>query len=180
SGELTVSWREAHTTELAQEAQERDELLRGLHGMPQTIITIQPIQQKGIEERTELAQELTPLQHTLLALVDRSPERYFLVTGLHEEITARLDEQSQYVPELDEEGLYRDFDGLDCSLDTLRRDLHFLAALGLLKELTLPVEDEIGTMHYMTVYRSLLADDDSRQQDLILLEEAEKVEGVSV
>ena len=174
TGELTASWRTAHTIELTQEARRRDELLRELRATAPTIVTPQPIQKNVVEERSELAEELTALQRALLALIDHSPERYFPATGLHEEITAHLDEDGRHIPELDKEGLYLAFAGLDCSLDTIRRDLHYLAALGLLKDPTLRIEDEGSPLRFITGYRSLLADDDSQQQDLDVLEEIER------
>jgi len=80
-------------------------------------------------------------------------------------------DQGEYLADLDEEGLYKDFEGLDYSLDTLRRALYFLAMVGLIKELTLPVEEGSGTgvFHYVIVYRYLQPDDNCQELDLKLL-----------
>ncbi len=171
TGELTATWREAHAAELTQEARERDELLRGLHATTSPAEAAPLVQQSVVEERPELTTQLNPLQLALLALLNRKLESYVSAYGLHQEIIDYLDEEGVYLESLDEAGLYGDFAGLDCSLDGIRRDLHFLASVGLLKELTLRPEDESGVEHYVTAYRSLLVDDDCRQEDSEMLGE---------
>src|SRR5581483_5506116 len=173
SGELTASWRNAHAAELIQAAQERDELLRELRGSFSARVAEPHVQYNLAQEREELRSELTPLQSALVTLIDCRPESYASAYGLHQEIIASQDEEGAYLPDLDEERLFRDFDRLDCSLDSIRRELHFLASVGLVKELSR------SDQNYITLYRSLLMDDDSQEEDLALLGE-EVVEEVSV
>jgi type I restriction enzyme, S subunit len=170
SGELTASWRKSHLTELIEPAEERDHLLKGLSNVVQVPILQQPDETPAIN-REELMRELTSLQTALLKLIDGQRDNYFTATRVHEEIWLHMDEQGTYLEESDLEGKYRLFAGLDCSLDTTRRELHFLARMGLVKELTLPVEEEsgVGIVHYITAYRSLREDDDYQQYDLSLL-----------
>ncbi|MBA2392175.1 MAG: restriction endonuclease subunit S [Ktedonobacteraceae bacterium] len=174
SGELTASWREAHLAELAQAAEERDHLLKGLlHSTvtPPNLDDLQEPVKSQTTNREELTKELTSVQTALYKLIEGQWETYFTATRVHEDIGLCIDGQGTYREELDRGGRYTLFAGLGCSLDTIRRELHFLARMGLVKELTLLVEEEsgIGTVHYVTAYRSLRADDECRQQDLGLL-----------
>ena len=179
SGELTVAWRQTHAAELARVALERDALLEQLRGTALTAVDTRAVIKTMKGERTELIDELADLQSALLTFVNRQPESYVAASRLHDEIRAHLDEQGQHLSELDQESFYADFARLDCSLDALRRDLHFLAALGLIKEVALSLEDEFGNAHFMTVYRSLRAEDDIQQQDLTLLGDKMVEEGVA-
>ncbi len=156
NGELTIIWLEEHAQELAQATQERDRLLQEIRKSVRPVEPAQlPAVQVEITERKDLTVELSKTQRALLNIVNRQNMTYFIITKLHDEI---------------ELGLHDEFEGLDYSLDSIRRDLHFLAAVGLLKELTLAAEGQPGNIYYIAVYRSLLADDDSKREDLSVLD----------
>jgi type I restriction enzyme, S subunit len=179
TGELTASWREAHAAELARAAHERDALLEQLRGAALSVVTTRTAIKHIEDQRTELIDELTDLQRALLMFIDRQPESYFSASRLEEEIREHLDEQGQSRFDPDLEGMYAGFDGLDYSLDALRRDLRVLAALGMIKEVALALEDEGGGVYFLTTYRSLRAEDDMQQEDLILLGDEVVEEGVA-
>jgi type I restriction enzyme, S subunit len=172
TGELTATWRKAHSVELAQAALERDILLGNV--LPKTVVheieSASPAQLEVLitDDRSTLLKTLSPLQRALYTLMQKRKDTYFAATRLHSDLQTCIDEHNQYHSEQDTERLYEDFADLNCSLDTLRRELHALATMGLAREAALPIEDEDqpGTIRYITVYRILLDDDDCQQEDL--------------
>ena len=167
TGELTILWRESHLVELVQATEERDRLLKELHGVTKAPV-IQQLDKSQVTNREEFTKDLTRLQTALFTLIEARYDTYFTAIRMHEDIWLHMDEQGMYQAEVDREEEYRMFASLDCSLDTIRRELHFIARMGLVKELTLPVEEEsgVGVVHYITAYRALCADDDCQQKDL--------------
>jgi type I restriction enzyme, S subunit len=142
TGELTTIWSEQHAEELAQAARERDHLLAQLRLVPAELVT--PVQpgRSEISERQELLAMFNDVQRALLAMLDEQPATYYTSNNAHEELVA-----------------------IECSFDVVRRELHFLAAAGWIKEQSLPAEGETG-VRYIPVYRSLLPDDHSQQPDI--------------
>lgn len=142
TGDLTATWREQHTEDLAQAARERDRLLAQLRLAPAELVTPAQPTRSEISERQELLAMLNDVQRALLAMLDEQLATYYTANSAHEELVT-----------------------IECSLDVVRRELHFLAAAGWIKEQSLPAEGEAG-VRYIPVYRFLLPDDDSQQPDI--------------
>ncbi len=143
TGDLTATWREQHAEELSHAARERDHLLTQLRLAPAELVTpAQPIRSE-ISERQELLALLNDVQRALLAMINEQIAIYYTANSAYEELVT-----------------------IECSLDIVRRELHFLATAGWIKEQTLLAEAESGSVRYIPVYRPLLPDDDSQQQDI--------------
>lgn len=149
TGELTASWREQHMEELTQAARERDTLLQRptttlIEEMPVLILP-----QEEETEREDLIDQLSLLQKTLLDIFLRNRQSYFTANQLYEDHEEALQEKR-----------------LRASLDQVRRELRTLAALGLIREITLRVTDQPGRVDYATVYRYPQPDDNTMSEDL--------------
>jgi len=143
TGELSATWREQHVEELAQAARERDHLLTQLRLAPAELVTLAQPTRSEISDRQELLVILNDVQRALLAMLNEQLATYYTANSAHEELIT-----------------------IECSLDVVRRELHFLAAAGWIKEQTLPAEADPGSIRYIPVYRSLLLDDNSQQPDI--------------
>jgi len=143
TGDLTATWREQHAEELVQAARERDHVLAQLRPALAELVT--PVQPGRSEsgERQELLALLNDVQRALLAMINEQIATYYTANSAYEELVT-----------------------VECSLDVVRRELHFLAAAGWIKEQTLPAEAEADSVYYIPVYRSLLFDDNSQQPDM--------------
>jgi type I restriction enzyme, S subunit len=143
TGELTATWRAQHAEELAQAARERDHLLMQMRLAPAELVTPTQPTRSEISERQELLELLNGVQRALLAMINEQSTTYYTANSAHEELVT-----------------------IECSLDIVRRELHFLAAAGWIKEQTLPAEAESSTVRYIPVYRSLLPEDNSQEPDI--------------
>jgi type I restriction enzyme, S subunit len=153
TGELTASWREQHVEELTQAAREIDIILKGKATVLIEIKTSASLELLNEEiEREDLIDQLSLPQQALLDIFVRNRQSYFTANQLYEDHEEELQEKR-----------------LQASLDQVRRELRTLAALGLIREISLPVTDQPGRVDYATVYRYPQPDDNTMSEDLELL-----------
>lgn len=150
TGELTASWREQHAEELALAARERDALLQGqvtFHFETTTLESLAPLQRD--ERREDLIGQLSQLQQAILDIFVGDTQVYLTANQFHDDYEEELQEK-----------------GFSTSQDRTKRELRTLAALGLIREVTLPVTDQPGRVAYATVYRYPQLEDETAGEDL--------------
>lgn len=171
SGRLTAEWRERHSTEIAEAAGIREEILRR-HGAKITLsakAVAPPTAQAVLTEnpaRRWLLSELSEFQRQVLAAFTAHCE----VTGeplLVEDpdVFIRFCDDAMVIERLQTFGRSHG--------NRIRRSLSQLAALGLIAKITLPKDDpETGAREYLKAFRLLRSDEFTRMADVQNLRKA--------
>jgi type I restriction enzyme S subunit len=170
SGRLTAAWREQHAQALAEAARERDARL----GAPAPQVTVRITEHAPAERRTDLArprrqaviEQLSSFQHAVWN-------------------TLRVEWRGAVLT--DDPAAFEEFctspqtawrqEGFAAGREQVRRALEQLAAMGLIRKMSLPRPDpNTGRTEYLTAFRPLReAEDGSRPEEDTALADAERL-----
>lgn len=170
SGRLTAAWREQHAQALAEAARERDARL----GAPAPRVTVRITEHAPTERRTDLArprrqaviEQLSSFQHAVWN-------------------TLRVEWRGAVLT--DDPAAFEEFctspqtawrqEGFAAGREQVRRALEQLAAMGLIRKMSLPRPDpNTGRTEYLTAFRPLReAEDGSRPEEDTALADAERL-----
>ncbi|HHW63635.1 MAG TPA: restriction endonuclease subunit S [Rhodocyclaceae bacterium] len=170
SGRLTAAWREQHAAELAQAARERDEQL----GAPLPQVTVRITEHAPAERRT------SPARPRRQALIDQLSSFQHAVWN-----TLRFEWRGAVLA--DDPAAFDEFctspqtawrlEGFQAGREEVRRALEQLAAMGLIRKMSLPrANPNTGRTEYLTAFRPLReADDGGRAEEDTALADAERL-----
>ncbi|MFZ4482297.1 MAG: hypothetical protein ACOYNZ_20660 [Rhodoferax sp.] len=167
-GEITETWREHHSAEIAAAAAIRDALLRErgakISLRPSEPVIVAPaIKDSQRTARQWLLAELSEFQHQVLAAFSAYPEQPLLAEDA--DVFARFCDDENVLE------LLKDFGP---SLNNrIRRTLSQLSALGLIAKLTLPKQNpQTGERDYLKTFRPLREDEYTKMADVETLRRA--------
>jgi type I restriction enzyme S subunit len=170
SGRLTAAWREQHAQTLAEAARERDARL----GAPAPQVTVRITEHAPAERRTDLAR---PRRH---AVIDQ-------LSSFQHEVWNTLRFEWRGAVLADDPAAFEEFctspqtawrlEGFAAGREEVRRALEQLAAMGLIRKMSLPrVNPNTGRTEYLTAFRPLReAEDGSRPEEDTALADAERL-----
>lgn len=170
SGRLTATWREQHAEELAEAARARDEQL----GAPLPQLTVRITEHAPTERRTDLAR---PRRQ---ALIDQLSSFQHAVWN-----TLRFEWRGAVLA--DDPAAFDEFctspqtawrlEGFQAGREEVRRALEQLAAMGLIRKMSLPrANPNTGRTEYLTAFRPLReAEDGGRAEEDTALADAQRL-----
>lgn len=170
SGRLTAAWREQHAQALGEAARMRDARL----GAPAPQMTVRITEHAPAERRTDLAR---PRRQ---ALIDQ-------LSSFQHEVWNTLRFEWRGAVLADDPAAFEEFctspqtawrlEGFAAGREEVRRALEQLAAIGLIRKMSLPrVNPNTGRTEYLTAFRPLReADDGSRPEEDTALADAERL-----
>lgn len=170
SGRLTAAWREQHAEELAEAARKRDEQI----GAPLPQVTVRITEHAPAERRTDLAR---PRRQ---ALIDQLSSFQHAVWN-----TLRFEWRGAVLA--DDPAAFDEFctspqtawrlEGFQAGREEMRRALEQLAAMGLIRKMSLPRPDpNTRRTEYLTAFRPLCeAEDGSRPEEDTALADAQRL-----
>jgi type I restriction enzyme S subunit len=170
SGRLTAAWREQHAQTLVEAARKRDARL----GAPAPQVTVRITEHAAAERRTD------PARPRRQALIDQ-------LSSFQHEVwnTLRFDWRGAVLA--DDPAAFEEFctspqtawrlEGFAAGREEVRRALEQLAAMGLIRKMSLPrVNPNTGRTEYLTAFRPLReAEDGSRPEEDTALADAERL-----
>lgn len=170
SGRLTATWREQHVQELAEAARERDARL----GAPTPQVAVQFTEHAPAERGTDLTR---PRRQ---ALIDQ-------LSSFQHEVWNTLRFEWRGAVLADDPAAFEEFctspqtawrlEGFSAGREEVRRALEQLAAMGLIRKMSLPRSNpNTGRTEYLTAFRPLReAEDGSRPEEDTALTDAERL-----
>lgn len=170
SGRLTATWREQHVQELAEAARERDARL----GAPTPQVAVQFTEHAPAERGTDLTR---PRRQ---ALIDQ-------LSSFQHEVWNTLRFEWRGAVLTDDPAAFEEFctspqtawrlEGFSAGREEVRRALEQLAAMGLIRKMSLPRSNpNTGRTEYLTAFRPLReAEDGSRPEEDTALTDAERL-----
>lgn len=170
SGRLTAAWREQHAEVLAEAARARDEQL----GAPLPQVTVRITEHVPAERRTDLAR---PRRQ---ALIDQ-------LSSFQHEVWNTLRFEWRGAVLADDPTAFDEFctspqtawrlEGFQAGREEVRRALEQLAAMGLIRKMSLPrLDPNTGRTEYLTAFRPLReAEDGGRAEEDTALADAERL-----
>ncbi|WP_427500959.1 restriction endonuclease subunit S [Methylomonas sp. MED-D] len=186
SGELTAGWREINSKEIAAAVAERDELLHKKSTKPFKADELnnqtQPVTSKSVRAKTRDSaspQRLKQIDHG-------RPARHWLINELSEfqhAIWTMLRDEWRNLVIVDDPEAFNDFctnpqtiwpiEHFNASPNRIRRTLEQLAALGLIAKVSVRRQNAATLqIEYLTAFRPLRDDENSRLRDAAMLKNA--------
>ncbi|NJA08107.1 restriction endonuclease subunit S [Methylococcaceae bacterium WWC4] len=186
SGELTAGWREINSVEITAAIADRDELLHKKSSKPYKADELdnqtQPVTSKSVRAKTRDAaspQRLKRVEHG-------RPARHWLINELSEfqhAIWTMLRDEWRNLVIVDDPEAFNDFctnpqttwpiEHFNASPNRIRRTLEQLAALGLIAKVSVPRQNAATLQtEYLTAFRPLREDENSRLRDAAMLKNA--------
>lgn len=170
SGRLTTAWREQHAQVLTEAASARDEAL----GAPMPQVTVQLTEHATLERNTGFARSRRQ------ALINQ-------LSDFQHEVWNTLRHEWRGAVLADDPAVFEDFctspqsawrlEGFEAGREEVRRALEQLAAMGLIRKMSLPrVVPNTDRTEYLTAFRSLReAEDGTRAEEDTALADAERL-----
>ena len=170
SGRLTAAWREQHAQALAQAARERDARL----GAPAPQVTVRFTEHAPTERRTDLAR---PRRQAVIGQLSSFQHEVWNTLRFEWRGSVLADDPVAFEEFCTSPQTAWRLEGFAAGREQVRRALDQLAAMGLIRKMSLPRPDpNTGRTEYLTAFRPLReAEDGSRPEEDTALADAERL-----
>ncbi|MEW6099645.1 MAG: restriction endonuclease subunit S [Pseudomonadota bacterium] len=170
SGRLTASWREQHVQALAEAARERDARL----GAPAPRMTVRFTEHAPTERRTDLAR---PRRQAVIEQLSSFQHEVWNTLRFEWRGAVLADDPAAFEELCTSPQTAWRLEGFAAGREEVRRALEQLAAMGLVRKMSLPrVNPNTGRTEYLTAFRPLReAEDGSRPEEDTALADAERL-----
>lgn len=170
SGRLTAAWREQHAQALAEAAHERDARL----GAPAPQVTVRITEHAPAERRTDLAR---PRRQALIEQLSSFQHEVWNTLRFEWRGAVLADDPPAFEEFCTSPQTAWRLEGFAAGREEVRRALEQLAAMGLIRKMSLPRPDpNTGRTEYLTGFRPLReAEDGSRPEEDTALADAERL-----
>lgn len=170
SGRLTATWREQHAQELAEATRERDALL----GAPTPQVTVQFTEHAPAERRTDLAR---PRRQALIEQISSFQHEVWNTLRFEWRGAVLANDPVAFEEFCASPQTAWRLEGFSAGREEVRRALEQLAAMGLIRKMSLPRSNpNTGRTEYLTAFRPLReAEDGSRPEEDTALTDAERL-----
>jgi len=170
SGRLTASWREQHAQALAEAARERDARL----GAPVPQVTVRITEHAPAERRTNLAR---PRRQAVIEQLSSFQHEVWNTLRFEWRGAVLADDPAAFEEFCTSPQTAWRLEGFAAGREEVRRALEQLAAMGLVRKMSLPrVNPNTGRTEYLTAFRPLReAEDGSRPEEDTALADAERL-----
>ena len=182
TGAATEQWREKHTLEIQEEVQQRDELVHKIIAKPHRADESDARPSKSVRAKNR---DAAPAQ--LIKSVEHGrPARHWLINELSDfqsAVWTMLEHEWRNLVIVDDPEAFNDFctnpqttgpiEHFNASPNRIRRTLEQLAALGLIAKVSVPRQNAATQqIEYLTAFRPLRDDENSRLRDAAMLKSA--------
>jgi len=170
SGRLTTAWREQHAQALAEAARERDARL----GAPAPQVTVRITEHAPTERRTDLAR---PRRQALIEQLSSFQHEVWNTLRFEWRGAVLADDPLAFEEFCTSPQTAWRLEGFAAGREAVRRALEQLAAMGLIRKMSLPrFNPNTGRTEYLTAFRPLReAEDGSRPEEDTALADAERL-----
>lgn len=170
SGRLTAAWREQHAQALAEAARERDARL----GAPAPQVMVHITEHAPTERRTDLAR---PRRQALIEQLSSFQHEVWNTLRFEWRGAVLADDPAAFEEFCTSPQTAWRLEGFAAGREEVRRALEQLAAMGLIRKMSLPRPNpNTGRTEYLTAFRPLReADDGSRPEEDTALADAERL-----
>jgi len=170
SGRLTAAWREQHAQALAEAARERDARL----GVPAPKVTVQFTEHAPAERRTDLAR---PRRQALIEQLSSFQHEVWNTLRFEWRGAVLADDPAAFEEFCTSPQTAWRLEGFAAGREEVRRALEQLAAMGLIRKMSLPrLDPNTGRTEYLTAFRPLReAEDGTRAEEDTALADAERL-----
>lgn len=170
SGRLTTAWREQHAQALAEAARERDARL----GAPAPQVTVRITEHAPAERRTNLAR---PRRQAVIEQLSSFQHEVWNTLRFEWRGAVLADDPAAFEEFCTSPQTAWRLEGFAAGREEVRRALEQLAAMGLVRKMSLPrVNPSTGRTEYLTAFRPLReAKDGSRPEEDTALADAERL-----
>jgi type I restriction enzyme S subunit len=170
SGRLTAAWREQHAQALTEAARERDTRL----GVPAPKVTVQFTEHAPAERRTDLAR---PRRQALIEQLSSFQHEVWNTLRFEWRGAVLADDPAAFEEFCTSPQTAWRLEGFAAGREEVRRALEQLAAMGLIRKMSLPrLDPNTGRTEYLTAFRPLReAEDGTRAEEDTALADAERL-----
>lgn len=170
SGRLTAAWREQHAQALAEAARERDARL----GAPAPRVTVRITEHAPTERRTDLAR---PRRQAVIEQLSSFQHEVWNTLRFEWRGAVLADDPAAFEEFCTSPQTAWRLEGFAAGREQVRRALEQLAAMGLIRKMSLPRPNpNTGRTEYLAAFRPLLeAEDGSRPEEDTALADAERL-----
>lgn len=170
SGRLTAAWREQHAQALAEAARERDARL----GAPAPQVTVRITEHAPAERRTDLAR---PRRQAVIEQLSSFQHEVWNTLRFEWRGAVLADDPAAFEEFCTSPQTAWRLEGFAAGREEVRRALEQLAAMGLIRKMSLPRPNpNTGRTEYLAAFRPLLeAEDGSRPEEDTALADAERL-----
>ncbi|WP_424894673.1 restriction endonuclease subunit S [Tepidimonas sp. HKU79] len=170
SGRLTAAWREQHAQALAEAARERDARL----GAPAPRVTVRITEHAPTERRTDLAR---PRRQAVIEQLSSFQHEVWNTLRFEWRGAVLADDPAAFEEFCTSPQTAWRLEGFAAGREEVRRALEQLAAMGLIRKMSLPRPNpNTGRTEYLAAFRPLLeAEDGSRPEEDTALADAERL-----
>lgn len=170
SGRLTAAWREQHAQALAEAARERDARL----GAPAPRVTVRITEHAPTERRTDLAR---PRRQAVIEQLSSFQHEVWNTLRFEWRGAVLADDPAAFEEFCTSPQTAWRLEGFAAGREAVRRALEQLAAMGLIRKMSLPRPNpNTGRTEYLTAFRPLReAEDGSRPEEDTALADAERL-----